>query len=387
MITKKQLDAFYKLTGHCLFGPSSLSRIKLCPAAALKTLQNPIQDESPWAATGTRLHAVMEEAFLSADPHHYIRNTEFKNSEEMVWCLDNADYTLDLASEHTEPVIVVEQEINLADFGCPEVEGTADLIIMSDKRIDVIDWKFGRGVQVFATDNIQAACYAAGALPTDVKDDLPVYLHIAQAPLNHFDGWVVTPRELIDLVKLEVKSIIARAMFLKPDHVPSMEACRFCNGRMKCDPRAEFLKTQRALITQASKEPSNVPRSDYIKLLDAADAIGQAIKDIRFYAEDIIRKGGKFGDYKLVPGRAMRKWIDEEDATKFLEEECGAKAYAPKKLVSVAQAEKINRNFKKDAYFQSLWEKNPGKPVLVKGSDKRKAIAYGAASAFAQFIE
>lgn len=382
MISKEQLDKFKKQTDHCLFGPSSLGRISLCPASAKETLLHPHQEESIWAAAGTRLHKIMEDLLNELNPYEVIKDTTFENDNERDWCLDNLDFIMPVIEKHYGLSIGLEMETSLSEYGVPEVEGTADVVILSSKRLDVIDWKFGSGVQVFAKDNIQAACYAAGVLPKNFEGE--VHIWIAQAPLNHFDEWVVTPEELRRIASLEVWEIVDRAMSPHAHYHPSMEACRFCNVKMGCKARSDFLVEQtKALQVAAGEEKIAMDR--YIKLLDAADAIGQAIKDVRAYAEKIIVAGGKFGDYKMVAGRANRKWVDIEEAKEFMSP-YEDKAYV-KKFVSPAQAEKVDRTLKKDEYFQSLWEKTSGKPILVKGTDKRKAIAYGSNSAFAKYIE
>ncbi len=391
MITELQLQKHFEDTGHNLFGPSSLPSIALCPAKAGETLAAPKDTPSKWAIEGTALHFIMEQVCNpDLDTEEILKDV---SEERLPLVLDNLEFIDEkILAHHKAPKIFLEIDSSLAAYDVPEVEGTADYVAHSYGRLDVVDWKFGSGVQVYAKDNLQAAAYAAGLLPSDDIEE--VHIWIAQAPLNHFDEWVVTPQYLEELMVDKVWSIVRKAREANPPYNPSLEACRFCNARLPnlaqgykgCQPRQKYLQKIQLDITVAAASPQNITMDRYIELLDKADAIGQAIKDVRMFAEKTIKDGGKFGDYKMVSGRGSRNFIDAVEAETFLKKHLKDKAYAPRKLLSVAQAEKADRSLKKDVYFKELWEKRSGKPILVKGSDKRKALQYGAASAFQKHI-
>ena len=387
-ITDQMLQEHLENTGHALFGPSSLTQRRDCPASALEAYKYGPQPSSEWAAAGTELHDHMEQAGLTmvggGDGLSYLNNLEIEE-QRRGWLLDSWDYLQTYIAKHPpDATILFEADVSLKSFGVPEVTGTADVVIRSADRIDVIDWKFGQGVPVFAANNLQGACYAAGAIGFPIPD-LPIYIHIAQAPLESFTRWDVTPKELENLMVNDVFDIVLNGRQNTDQYGPSMSACRFCPVKMSCTARLNHLEEGRQLVLQAAENKQMI-ESQMIKLLDFADDIQQAIKDVRKHAAEVIQNGGTFGDYKMVAGRGSRRPIDKEEYDAFLISELGDKAYKPREVLSIAQAEKAKPGLKKDSYFKELWEKVPGKPVLVKGTDKRKAIAYGVASHFQKFI-
>ena len=65
--------------------------------------------------------------------------------------------------ECADPLVLIEQRL---DFSCwvPEGFGTGDCLIVADKLLHIIDFKYGQGVLVDAEENPQMMLYALGAL-------------------------------------------------------------------------------------------------------------------------------------------------------------------------------------------------------------------------------
>ena len=61
------------------------------------------------------------------------------------------------------PLVLIEQRL---DFSCyvPDGFGTGDCLIVADKLLHIIDFKYGQGVLVDAEENPQMMLYALGAL-------------------------------------------------------------------------------------------------------------------------------------------------------------------------------------------------------------------------------
>ena len=77
------------------------------------------------------------------------------------------DYVLDTinkAKQHCkDPMILIEQRLDFSEY----VEsgfGTGDCVIIADKTLYIIDFKYGKGVPVDAAENPQMMLYALGAL-------------------------------------------------------------------------------------------------------------------------------------------------------------------------------------------------------------------------------
>ncbi|RIY24730.1 nuclease, partial [Bifidobacteriaceae bacterium WP021] len=62
-----------------------------------------------------------------------------------------------------DPIILIEQKVDFSTY-VPDGFGTADCIIVGEKTLQVIDFKYGQGVLVDAYENPQMKCYALGAL-------------------------------------------------------------------------------------------------------------------------------------------------------------------------------------------------------------------------------
>ena len=68
----------------------------------------------------------------------------------------------------TDPLILIEQRLDFSYV--PQGFGTGDWIIIADKKLHIIDFKYGMGVLVDAGDNPQIKLYALGAL--EIYDSL-----------------------------------------------------------------------------------------------------------------------------------------------------------------------------------------------------------------------
>ncbi len=96
-----------------------------------------------------------------------------------------------------DPVFTVEQRVDVSEYveGC---SGTADMVIVTDSYIHIIDLKLGRGVQVFSDHNEQLMIYGLGVLSKAelLYDPKVVRLTIFQPRLCHCSTWEITPAEL-----------------------------------------------------------------------------------------------------------------------------------------------------------------------------------------------
>ena len=62
-----------------------------------------------------------------------------------------------------DPVFSVEQKVDISDY-VPDCFGTADMVIVTDKLVHIIDLKLGKGVPVYAEKNPQLMIYGLGVL-------------------------------------------------------------------------------------------------------------------------------------------------------------------------------------------------------------------------------
>jgi len=390
-ITQKVLDDWFESTGHSIYGGSSLKKIILCPGSVLAELNSPIPPPSPYAEKGTQLHGYCEKSFGSRpdNPISYANETSWEQ-EDKVLVIDALEHVLKIQALHYGPTTVkLEAECSLASWGLPEVHGTADVQIISEHRVDVLDYKFGHGIQVFAEHNPQNLSYLGGVIPFNkgVKPDADLYTHIVQPTLNHYDPWKVDWLVMVTMILEDIAGAIEESKSENPRFNPSMEACRWCNANQKCEHRLKKLRQQSYAVQQAAKNPATITKEKWVQLLDAADDIQQAIKDCRAYAVREIKSTRGFPGYKLVAGRSTRVFKDKAVGTDYIVKQLGKKAYKPQETITLAQAEKVKPGLKKSEEWKKLIKKPTGKPVLVPEGDKRTALEFTMENEFAADAE
>jgi len=152
---------------HAVLSASSSHRWLNCSPSA--RLEQEFEDrEMEAAAEGTAAHALCEHKLRRALKRQSRKPISKYDCEEMDTHTDNyVQFVLETiaqAKEHcADPIINIEQRL---DFSCyvPHGFGTGDCIIIADKTLHIIDFKYGQGVLVEAEQNPQMMLYALGAL-------------------------------------------------------------------------------------------------------------------------------------------------------------------------------------------------------------------------------
>lgn len=157
------------MSAHSEKGPSSSERWINCTPSAKLCADMPDVSTS-FAQEGTDAHEVCEYELKKALGQKMacpVENLTYYNPE-MQECADGyRDYVMELVEEarqRTKDVVVlVEQKIQYERF-VKGGFGTADCIIIADGVLNVVDFKYGLGVEVSAIGNTQMRIYALGAL-------------------------------------------------------------------------------------------------------------------------------------------------------------------------------------------------------------------------------
>ena len=230
----------------------------------------------------------------------------------------------------------VESNVHFGDL-LPGVFGSADLLGRIGNRAIVLDWKFGNGVAVEATENEQGMFYAAAAMRTPdtqwvFEDVEEIEIIIVQPPM--VKRWVTTPKRIA-----EFEFELVAAVNGKRTKMQTGEHCRWCAAKPTCPMVTGAV--DRALKTALVRLDADKV-SEY---LAQADQLESWIDSVRVLAYDMLENNVKVPGYKLVAKRGTRQWVNDEAPVKLL----GDKAYESK-LISVAQAEKIigKKNFPSD---------------------------------------
>lgn len=152
---------------HAVLSASSSHRWLNCNPSA--RLESEFEDrETEAAAEGTAAHALAEHKLRKALKMRSRKPVSKFDSDEMDIHTDGyVEFVLESlaeAKQHcADPKVLIEQRL---DFSCyvPDGFGTGDCLIVADKLLHIIDFKYGQGVLVDAEKNPQMMLYALGAL-------------------------------------------------------------------------------------------------------------------------------------------------------------------------------------------------------------------------------
>lgn len=367
---------------HALLSASSAHRWLECTPSVRLEEEIPYEGSSSYAAEGTLAHSIAEwkvDRYLIPG----IGTMSFcpePQDEEMDRCTDmykdfvEEEYKV-LLKETKDALLLTEQKLEFGEY-VPEGFGTADCVIISDKTLEVIDFKYGKGVPVSADDNPQLRLYALGAyLRFSVLYDFEqVKTVIFQPRLDSVTSEYITTEALLEWADSFVKKRAELAYkgegaFVVGDH------CRFCRAAAICRARAEaafnMLDSEEVHTTVPLLDDSEIPG-----ILDRIPNAEAWIASIKEYAKDkAIREGVKWEGYKLVEARTQRKISDQIGAMAKLEEEgYSVEDVTNTKLKGLTELQKVLGKKKFEELLEPYIVKPQGEPTLVPESDKRPEI-------------
>lgn len=361
--------------GHAVLSASSSHRWLNCNPSA--RLEQEFEDrETEAAAEGTAAHALAEHKLRKALKMRSSRPQSQFDSDEMEEHTDSyVEFVLEQlerAKQYcTDPMILIEQKL---DFSCyvPDGFGTGDCLIIADKSLHIIDFKYGLGVLVDAYENPQMMLYALGALRIfdSLYDIEKVSMSIFQPRRENVSTWSIPVTELKQWADETLKPKADLAYAGKGEYVPGAW-CQFCKAAVKCraraDARMELAKYEFAL-------PPLLTDAEIEDILGKLDDLTKWANEIIAYAQDAaINHGKHWTGFKVVESKTNRKYTDDAAVI----EAANAAGYHDiykKSLISITEMEKL---MGKKTFSEILGEyvkKPQGKPTLVPASDKRPAI-------------
>lgn len=360
---------------HALLSASAAHRWMNCTPSA--RLEQTFQDNSGEAAAeGTAAHALAEHKLRRALKMRSKKPILQYDSEEIDSYTDGyVEFVLEkitLAMKTcADPQVLIEQRLNFSKY-VPDGFGTGDCVIIADGVLHIIDFKYGQGVLVSAEDNPQMKLYALGALELfdGIYDISTVSMTIYQPRRENVSTYTVFKETLYQWAEEILKPTAAIAFKGDGDYVPG-EHCQFCRAAVKCRARAEEkLKLARFEFTL----PPLLTDTDIEEILTKLDDLTSWANDIKAYAlEAAVSHGKEWRGFKLVEGRSIRKYSNEE-AVAEAAKAAGYRDIYEIKLIGITAMEKLLGKAKFQEILGGLIEKPPGKPTLVPLSDKRQAI-------------
>lgn len=367
------------MTAHAKLSASGSHRWLNCPGS-IKAEQGLPDYSSPAAAEGTAAHELAEHCLLNSVYAESLIGEKFNGIEVKQNMADYVqqyvDYVKAFSGEH-----FYEVRVDFSEY-VPEGFGTCDALVIQPKRkhMRVIDLKYGKGVQVYADNNSQGMLYALGALEDYgmIYDIDTITISIVQPRLDHIDEWEISVDELAQWAE-KVRGQARLCLTDDAPRIPGEKQCQFCKFKPRCPEQKEM--AEKALMVMFDDvSPATVQNVDALTdehlalVMRHKKLIEGWLASVEKYITDRLQSGEPFDGYKLVEGRSLRQWQDEEQAQRLLAENGydDDKLYT-KKFVSVAQAEKLIGK-KNRELITDLVVKPPGKPTLVPESDKRPAI-------------
>lgn len=158
---------------HALLSPSAAHRWINCTAAPRLEANEP-DSGSSYAAEGTLAHAYCAmklKEFLGYDISDEVAEINELNEEYHTGEMDEYTdtYKAIVLEKYTaaratveDAQLLIETRLDFSNY-IPDAFGTADAIIIADGTMEVIDFKYGKGVKVSAYRNPQMMIYALGA--------------------------------------------------------------------------------------------------------------------------------------------------------------------------------------------------------------------------------
>ena len=371
---------------HAILSPSSAHRWLMCTPSA--RLEEQFSDTTSDAAReGTLAHALCELEILNALGDETKSGYKFKRSE-----LEAQEFYTGEMSEHVEEFktfvlekynecgvgafIFLEKKLNLTEY-VPEGFGTGDVVIIANGTLEIVDFKYGKGVPVSCENNKQMMLYAVGALTEydylyEIHD---VRMTIYQPRIDNISSYILPVTELMKWAEEELRPKAKQAFDGDGEFVPG-DHCRFCRARTACRALAEH---NMKVAEYDFRQPALLDNTEVASLLTKADTVIKWLNDVSSYALDqAVNHEQHYPGFKVVEGRSVRKYSDLKkiDIAKTLlgHGYASDKIYKPTELIGITDMERL---IGKKTFADLLTPyviKPEGKPTLVPESDKRPAI-------------
>jgi len=369
---------------HAILSASRAKQWLACPPSARlnqKLIERLGDRASPYAEEGTKAHAVAELKLRKeiGEINEFLYKEERKQLGEIEPEMDKFTdvYVDEVLTRYYEAKkstpdaeLLIEQRLDFSEW-VPSGFGTGDAVIVSDKTLEVLDLKYGKGVPVDAVGNPQTRCYGLGAIHEfgAIFGFYKVRTTIVQPRLYSVTEETLDRDELLAWGE-EIKPIAEQAWRGEGEFKPG-DHCRFCNARGIC--RARALESM-GVFVHGFDSPDVIPDEAIPEILRVADTAEQWLKDVRDYARSRAIQGTVYPGWKVVrgkkPGRHFRN--EDEVINRLAHAGFGEDQYCkPKTLMSPSEMEKSIGKAAFDALLSDYVTQGEGALTLVPEDDKR----------------
>ena len=374
---------------HAKLSPSAMDRIIKCPGSVIMC-EGIEEVESEYAAEGTLAHEIAEmygRAFLEGDDT--LKCLDAFDSDMIHYAQGYAEFLKKICDKFKptkEPLF--ETRVHFSE----DIWGTVDF--MAVKKLPsgefdllVVDYKYGRGVEVSPEDNSQLKTYVAAACKGLNGRLRKAYAYIYQPRVGEkpykravytgedIDSWAVTLMDIESIVPLVAESPYN---YLNAE---GLTHCRFCKYKPKC--KAFYDETRGKALIEIEPEPKipdveSLSIEQRVQILSVKKQIETYLKDVEHSLLTEAMEGADLPGYKVVSGRASRKWCDNEKKVVAKLRRLGVRSPHKKSLIGIGEAEKLIDGSKTEVgkKLANITVKPPGKLQLAKEDDKREAVTF-----------
>jgi hypothetical protein len=322
------MDATHAERAHSRIGPSQAKRVWNCPGSVglIDSLELGPQVAGRAAAEGTRAHEMVEHALLKRRP---IEGTDDMAEAAATFV---ALVERDAAAASAKHILLVEAPVDLRRHH-PELYGTLDAALLDPDRgkLTIYDLKTGR--YAVEADDLQLRLYAAMALEQfgdRAKGVLVIDTVIHQPYAKHPDGVTRRARhnraDIIRIASEYVERAHAATDANEPGALVAGAWCKWCAARSQC-PAYRDMQTREAgmefgpgsVMVKGPGSAEAIPLGELGAMLTAAARLKPWIAAVEARALEAMEHGAELPGWTLRDKRAMRQWIDEEQAATRLQ--------------------------------------------------------------------
>lgn len=366
---------------HAKFSASGSSRWINCPGS-IKAEEGYPNTTSSAAEEGTFAHHLADLCLkYNKDADFYLGDDSLDDSDRVVE-QDMCDYVqeyLDFVRAHlvdSECVLYTEEKVDFSHIA-PSAFGTLDSCVINpkEKKCDIFDLKYGKGIFVDAFENTQGMLYGLGILnDLDFLYDIEtITIHIVQPRMDNFSAYTLKVEDLKKFGKF-AKSKAKLAISENPPRIPGEKQCGWCKAKGNC--KALFDFTEKTIVASFDNldeelDPNSLSLEQKRSIMDNKKLIEDFFKSIESSVFELLYQGEEFPGYKLVRGKSNRQFT--EAAEKVLIEKLGDKAYKPKQLIGITDIEKLLGK-EKDEIMPKITYKPEGKVTLAVEGDGREPV-------------
>ena len=370
---------------HALLSPSSSHRWLNCtPSARLE--ENIPSTGSAASEEGTVAHELAEHAIRKYLAGEYtplldelpvpdeIRSNKYYSLEMEHYVTDYVCYVCDTYElEEGVKKMSIERKFDLTTY-VPECFGSCDCDIVGNTVLNIIDLKYGKGVQVDANGNSQLMMYAIGVLnslePSHRAKIEKVRMHIAQVRLGNYSVFEMSARDLTHWA-IHVLRPTAEKAFAGQGETRVGSHCKFCKFKAQCRAQRDALVNE----FETHGETKALSLEEIGDILNKADMFTDWLASVKQFAMSEALSGKHINGWKLVEGRSTRVIKDEAEALKRLTEAgFDREALINTKIKGIGDLERTVGKRPLTVLLDDVIIKPQGAPTLAPESDKREPI-------------